>query len=65
MFTAITLSQGGPRRHGGRSYFSFDTIIESIRGTLLTLPADTTIRSGHSDSTTIGTEAAGLAHSTA
>jgi hypothetical protein len=57
---AITLSQGGPRRHGGRSYSSFDTIIESIRGTLLTLSADTTIRTGHGDSTTIGTEAAHL-----
>jgi hypothetical protein len=34
--------------------------IESIRGTLLTLSADTTIRTGHGDSTTIGTEAAHL-----
>jgi hypothetical protein len=34
--------------------------IESIRGILLTLSTDTTIRTGHGDSTTIGTEAAHL-----
>jgi len=41
----------------GRSFSSFDTIIDSIRTRLLTLPADTTVRTGHGDSTSIGTEA--------
>jgi len=40
----------------GRSFSSFDTIIESIRETLLTLPGETTVRTGHGDSTTIGAE---------
>ncbi len=56
VFTGDTLFQGGPGATG-RSYSSFDTIIESIRGTLLTLPGDTTVRTGHGDSTTIGAEA--------
>ncbi|MGH3569905.1 MAG: hypothetical protein ACRDRH_28615 [Pseudonocardia sp.] len=40
----------------GRSYSSFDTIIESIREKLLALPGDTTVRAGHDGSTTIGAE---------
>ena len=56
VFTGDTLFQGGPGATG-RSYSSFDTIIESIRTTLLTLPGDTTVRTGHGDSTTIGAEA--------
>ncbi len=56
MFTGDTLFQGGPGATG-RSYSSFDTIIESIRTTLLTLPADTRVRTGHGDSTRIGDEA--------
>jgi glyoxylase-like metal-dependent hydrolase (beta-lactamase superfamily II) len=56
VFTGDTLFQGGPGATG-RSYSSFDTIIESIRTTLLTLPCDTTVRTGHGDSTTIGAEA--------
>ena len=50
-----TLFSGGPGATG-RSYSNFDTIIESIREKLLTLPGDTTVRTGHGDSTTIGTE---------
>ncbi|GJF06731.1 hypothetical protein PSD17_56780 [Pseudonocardia sp. D17] len=46
---------GGPGATG-RSFSSFDTIIDSIRGRLLTLPGDTAVRTGHGDSTTIGTE---------
>lgn len=38
----------------GRSYSSFDTIVDSIRSTLLPLPGDTTVRTGHRDSTSIG-----------
>ena len=56
VFTGDTLFQGGPGATG-RSYSSFDTIIESIRTTLLTLPGDTTVRTGHRDSTSIGAEA--------
>ena len=56
VFTGDTLFQGGPGATG-RSYSSFDTIIDSIRTTLLTLPGDTTVRTGHGDSTTIGGEA--------
>ncbi|MEV1295608.1 MBL fold metallo-hydrolase [Pseudonocardia sp. NPDC049635] len=56
VFTGDTLFQGGPGATG-RSYSSFDTIIESIRTTLLTLPGDTEVRTGHGDSTKIGDEA--------
>lgn len=56
VFTGDTLFQGGPGATG-RSYSSFDTIIDSIRGTLLKLPGDTLVRTGHGDSTTIGSEA--------
>lgn len=45
----------------GRSYSDFDTIIESIRTRLLTLPEDTTVHTGHGDGTTIGTEKPALA----
>ncbi len=56
VFSGDTLFQGGPGATG-RSYSSFDTIIESIRTTLLTLPGDTQVRTGHGDSTKIGDEA--------
>lgn len=56
VFTGDTLFAGGPGATG-RSYSSFDTIVESIRTTLLTLPGVTTVRTGHGDSTSIGAEA--------
>jgi glyoxylase-like metal-dependent hydrolase (beta-lactamase superfamily II) len=56
VFSGDTLFQGGPGATG-RSYSSFDTIIESIRTTLLTLPGATTVRTGHGDATSIGDEA--------
>jgi glyoxylase-like metal-dependent hydrolase (beta-lactamase superfamily II) len=56
VFTGDTLFQGGPGATG-RSYSSFDTIMESIRTSLLTLPGGTTVRTGHGDSTSIGAEA--------
>ena len=56
VLTGDTLFAGGPGATG-RSYSSFDTIIDSIRTTLLPLPGDTTVRTGHGDGTTIGTEA--------
>jgi glyoxylase-like metal-dependent hydrolase (beta-lactamase superfamily II) len=55
VFTGDTLFNGGPGATG-RSYSSFDTIVESIRTKLLTLPPDTEVRTGHGDSTRIGAE---------
>jgi len=56
VFSGDTLFAGGPGATG-RSYSDFDTIIESIRTRLLTLPADIVVHPGHGDTTTIGAEA--------
>ena len=56
VFTGDTLFKGGPGATG-RSFSHFPTIVESIRDRLLALPAETTVRTGHGDSTTIGAEA--------
>ncbi|WP_328722581.1 MBL fold metallo-hydrolase [Streptomyces sp. NBC_00247] len=56
VFTGDTLFQGGPGATG-RSFSHFPTILDSIRDRLFALPADTTVRTGHGDSTTIGAEA--------
>lgn len=56
VFSGDTLFYGGPGATG-RSYSSFDEIIVSIRAKLLTLPADTDVRTGHGEATTIGGEA--------
>lgn len=56
LFSGDTLFAGGPGATG-RSFSSFDTIIDSIRDRLLTLPPDTEVRTGHGDSTRIGAEA--------
>ncbi len=56
VFTGDTLFAGGPGATG-RSFSSFEEIIESIRERLLTLPGDTAVRTGHGDATTIGDEA--------
>ncbi|GIJ20935.1 MBL fold metallo-hydrolase [Micromonospora lutea] len=56
VFTGDTLFAGGPGATG-RSYSDFGTIVESIRGRLLTLAPDTVVHTGHGDSTTIGAEA--------
>jgi len=56
VFTGDTLFQGGPGATG-RSFSDFPTITESIKSRLLTLPADTVVRTGHGDSTTVGAEA--------
>jgi glyoxylase-like metal-dependent hydrolase (beta-lactamase superfamily II) len=56
VFSGDTLFNGGPGATG-RSYSDFGTIIESIKTRLLTLPAETTVNTGHGDSTTIGAEA--------
>ena len=59
VFTGDTLFAGGPGATG-RSFSDFDTIIESIRTRLLTLPDHTVVHTGHGDDTTIGTEAPSL-----
>jgi len=56
LFSGDTLFQGGPGATG-RSYSSFDTIIDSIQAKLLTLPAATAVNTGHGNSTSIGAEA--------
>lgn len=56
LFSGDTLFQGGPGATG-RSYSSFDTIIDSLQKSILTLPAETIVRTGHGDHTTIGSEA--------
>ncbi|MDA0565939.1 MBL fold metallo-hydrolase [Streptomonospora sp. S1-112] len=56
VFTGDTLFQGGPGATG-RLFSHFPTIIDSIRGRLLSLPGDTVVRTGHGDPTTVGGEA--------
>jgi glyoxylase-like metal-dependent hydrolase (beta-lactamase superfamily II) len=56
VFTGDTLFAGGPGATG-RSFSHFPTIIDSIRDRLLALPPETTVRTGHGESTTIGAEA--------
>ncbi|MHC6176792.1 MBL fold metallo-hydrolase [Glutamicibacter sp. X7] len=56
LFSGDTLFNGGPGATG-RSYSSFETIIDSIRERLLTLPEETVVHTGHGDSTSIGAEA--------
>ena len=56
VFTGDTLFQGGPGATG-RSYSDFPTIVASIRDTLLTLPSETVVHTGHGDDTTIAAEA--------
>ncbi|MFB4282618.1 MULTISPECIES: MBL fold metallo-hydrolase [unclassified Nonomuraea] len=56
LFSGDTLFKGGPGATG-RSHSSFETIIDSIRDRLLTLPPETVVHTGHGDSTAIGGEA--------
>jgi glyoxylase-like metal-dependent hydrolase (beta-lactamase superfamily II) len=56
VLTGDTLFCGGPGATG-RSYSDFSTILDSIRESLLSLPADTRVLTGHGDETTIGAEA--------
>ena len=60
VFTGDTLFNGGPGATG-RSYSDYPTILTSIRERLLTLPADTLVRTGHGDNTTIDAEQETLA----
>lgn len=56
VFSGDTLFPGGPgaTRH---DYSDFDTIIESVRTRLFTLPSDTVVLPGHGEATRVGTEA--------
>jgi glyoxylase-like metal-dependent hydrolase (beta-lactamase superfamily II) len=56
LFSGDTLFNGGPGATG-RSYSDFGVIIDSIRNKLLPLPAETSVRTGHGDETSIGGEA--------
>ncbi|MBD0324123.1 MAG: MBL fold metallo-hydrolase [Aldersonia sp.] len=56
VFTGDTLFSGGPGATG-RSFSDFPTIIDSISAKLFELPPETKVRTGHGDSTSIGTEA--------
>jgi glyoxylase-like metal-dependent hydrolase (beta-lactamase superfamily II) len=60
LFSGDTLFHGGPGATG-RSYSDHDTIVASIRGKLLGLPAGTVVHTGHGEDTTIGAEAAQFA----
>jgi glyoxylase-like metal-dependent hydrolase (beta-lactamase superfamily II) len=60
LFSGDTLFRGGPGATG-RSFSSFDTIIDSITDRLLPLPGDTVVHTGHGDDTTIGAEKAASA----
>ena len=55
VFTGDTLFRGGPGATG-RSFSDFGTIIESIRGALLSLPEETLVLTGHGRATSIGAE---------
>lgn len=55
VFGGDTLFNGGPGATG-RSYSSFDTIVDSIRTVLFALPEDTAVKTGHGPSTTVGAE---------
>ncbi|NNE94678.1 MAG: MBL fold metallo-hydrolase [Acidimicrobiales bacterium] len=59
LFSGDTLFHGGPGATG-RSFSSYDVIIESITNRLFVLPDDTMVRTGHGQSTTIGAEARNL-----
>ena len=55
VFTGDTLFQGGPGATG-RSFSDHDLIVASITERLLGLPAETIVKTGHGDDTTIGAE---------
>lgn len=59
LFSGDTLFNGGPGATG-RSYSSFETIIDSIRDRLFVLPPETVVNTGHGDSTSIGAESPSL-----
>lgn len=59
VFTGDTLFEGGPGATG-RSFSSWDVILQSIHGVLFALPPDTRVLTGHGPQTTIGAERANV-----
>jgi glyoxylase-like metal-dependent hydrolase (beta-lactamase superfamily II) len=59
VFSGDTLFHGGPGATG-RSFSSYDQILDSIEHRLFTLPAETVVHTGHGESTSIGDEAKSL-----
>ena len=59
VFSGDTLFNGGPGATG-RSFSSYELILESIEEKLFSLPAETTVHTGHGDSTSIETESSSL-----
>ena len=59
VFSGDTLFCGGPGATG-RSYSDEPTILRSIIDSLLTLPPETVVHTGHGESTTIGAERDGV-----
>ncbi|MDE0928276.1 MAG: MBL fold metallo-hydrolase [Acidimicrobiales bacterium] len=59
VFSGDTLFNGGPGATG-RSFSSLDLLIESIRAKLFVLAPETTVHTGHGDSTSIKVEKANL-----
>ena len=59
LFSGDTLFNGGPGATG-RSFSSYDTILDSIENRLFALPGETIVHTGHGDSTSIGAEAPSL-----
>lgn len=59
VFSGDTLFNGGPGATG-RSFSSRDLLVESIKAKLLPLGDNTTVHTGHGDSTTIGAERPGI-----
>lgn len=55
VFTGDTLFNGGPGATG-RSFSDRDTLVASIRSKLFGLPAETVVKTGHGEDTTIGAE---------
>ncbi|MDQ3107058.1 MAG: MBL fold metallo-hydrolase, partial [Actinomycetota bacterium] len=55
IFSGDTLFQGGPGATG-RSFSDKATLLASIERALFGLPADTVVRTGHGEDTTIGAE---------
>ena len=59
VFSGDTLFHGGPGATG-RSYSDYGAILTSIRGSLLTLPPETVVHTGHGEDTSTGAEAPGI-----
>ncbi len=59
LFSGDTLFNGGPGATG-RSFSSYEVILESIQKRLFPLPSQTVVHTGHGESTSIGAESPSL-----